>query len=259
VGCLVLGVAALALSNFNFARATGLLYADARTDLAAPANTMTADLVTGVTGASSQAGGLDPTLMPDLSSSAADHASLNASQPARPEVPISRPVPAPSDRPVQRPPAAAMNNHQSLAMTLRRPRVATPRPPLAALPAPAVGEIVVPPIASMDPPPFETRLPEMPQPMRPPEGTTYHQPELIARVEPVYSRFAREARMQGNVQISATIGADGLPRFLTRVSGNSALADMAIEAVRQWRYQPALLNGQPTETHTVITFNFQLR
>jgi protein TonB len=107
--------------------------------------------------------------------------------------------------------------------------------------------------------PFEARLPELPQPVRPETGTTYQQPNLISRVEPVYSRFARDARLQGTVQISAAIGTDGVPRSLARVSGNSALADMAIEAVRKWRYQPALLNGQPTEAHTAITFNFQLR
>ena len=89
--------------------------------------------------------------------------------------------------------------------------------------------------------------------------TTYQQPELVSRAEPVYSRYARDARLQGTVQISATIGADGVPRSLALVSGISGLAEMAFEAVRQWRYQPALLNGQPIESHTVITFNFQLR
>jgi protein TonB len=95
--------------------------------------------------------------------------------------------------------------------------------------------------------------------VQPPSGTTYLQPELMRRVEPVYSGFARDARLRGNVQISATIGTDGVPRSLARVSGNSALAEMAIDAVRRWRYQPAQLNGQPVEAQTVITFNFQLR
>jgi len=102
-------------------------------------------------------------------------------------------------------------------------------------------------------------MPEMPQPVRPPTRTVYQQPNLIMRVEPVYSRYARDARLQGTVQISAAIGADGIPRTLTRVTGSVALADMAIEAVRQWRYHPALLNGQPAEAHVVINFNFQLR
>jgi protein TonB len=95
--------------------------------------------------------------------------------------------------------------------------------------------------------------------VQPPSGTTYLQPELMRRVEPVYSGFARDARLRGSVQISATVGTDGVPRSLARVSGNSALAEMAIDAVRRWRYQPAQLNGQPVEAQTVITFNFQLR
>jgi protein TonB len=95
--------------------------------------------------------------------------------------------------------------------------------------------------------------------VQPPSGTTYQQPELIRRVEPVYSNFARDARLQGSVQITATIGTDGVPRSLESISGNSALADMAIDAVRKWRYQPAQLNGQTIEAQTVITFNFQLR
>ena len=258
-GCIVLGVAALALSNINLARVTGLIKGQSRSGIAPPATASTAELVPGVTGARSQAEGLDENSTPRLSNDATGYASPVASEPARPEVPISKSVPIPSDRPLQRPPAAVTKNRQRLAMALPRPRIARPKAPPAALPEPATAEIVQPPVALMDPPPIEARLPELPQPVRPQTGTTYQQPKLISRVEPVYSRFARDARLQGTVQISAAIGTDGVPRSLARVSGNSGLADMAIEAVRQWRYQPALLNGQPTETHTIITFNFQLR
>jgi protein TonB len=82
---------------------------------------------------------------------------------------------------------------------------------------------------------------------------------LLTRVEPAYTAFARDARLQGTVQISASIGTDGVPRSLTRVSGNAVLANMAMDAVRRWRYQPAQLNGQPVEAQTVISFTFQLR
>jgi protein TonB len=100
---------------------------------------------------------------------------------------------------------------------------------------------------------------EMSQPSRPAIGSNYQQPQLLSRVEPTYSGYARNARLQGNVQISFTIGTDGVPRSLARVSGNSALVDMALEAVRRWRYQPAILNGQPVEAQTTASFNFQLR
>ena len=258
-GCIVLGVAALALSNFNLTRVTDLFKGEIRSGVVPPATVTTAGPAPDVTVASSRAGLLDENPTPSLSSDAAGYTSPVAVEPARPEVPISKPVPAPSDRPLARPPAAVTKNRQRLAMALPRPRIARPKAPSAAFPEPATPEIVQPPVALMGTQPFEARLPELPQPVRPETGTTYQQPNLISRVEPVYSRFARDARLQGTVQISAAIGADGVPRSLARVSGNSALADMAIEAVRKWRYQPALLNGQPTEAHTAITFNFQLR
>jgi protein TonB len=110
----------------------------------------------------------------------------------------------------------------------------------------------------MDPQAIGGQLAESSEPARP-AGTRYEPPELIMRIEPTYSRLAREARLQGTVQISATIGADGMPRSLSRVSGNAGLADMAIQALRQWRYKPALLNGQPVESQTIINMTFQLQ
>jgi len=259
VACIVLGAAALVLSDTNLASVMGLGHGATQSGLAAMTTSTTADSVAGVAGASSRAGLLDEYSTPPLSGNVNGYASPVLSEPARPEVLISKSVPAPSDRPVQRPPAVARENRQRLAMALPRPRMAAPGPPLAALPLPATGDLVAPPIVFTDPQLLDTRLPELAQPVQPQTGTTYQQPELIARVEPVYSRFAREARVQGTVQISATISPEGVPQSLGRVSGNAALAAMAIEAVRQWRYQPALLNGQPVEAHTVITFNFQLR
>ena len=258
-GCIVLGVAALALSNVNLARVTELIKGETRFGIALPAIAETTGPMARVPGASLPTGLLDENSTPPLPSDAAGYASAVANQPVRPEVPITKSALAPPARPVQRPPAVVRENRQRLAMALPRPRRATPRPPLAALPPPAAGELVAPPIALMEPQPIETRMPEMPQPVRPPTRTVYQQPNLIMRVEPVYSRYARDARLQGTVQISAAIGADGIPRTLTRVTGSVALADMAIEAVRQWRYHPALLNGQPAEAHVVINFNFQLR
>jgi protein TonB len=110
----------------------------------------------------------------------------------------------------------------------------------------------------MDPQRIGANLSELSGPVRP-QGTFYEPPDLVMRVEPVYSRFAREARLQGTVQVSATIGLDGVPRSLSPVSGNARLAEMAIQAVRQWRYKPAQLNGQPIEAQTIINMTFQLQ
>lgn len=259
-GCVVLGVAALAFSDFNLARVTGLVTGETRSDITAPASDMMADPLAGQTGAGPLAEVQQhENIEPASASDAGDRSSSVASQPARPELEISSAAPAPSSRPIQRPPAAATPNRQQLAMALPRPRMTSPAPPAVAAPEPVAAAIVPPPVVSMDLQPLDARPPEAPQPARPPAVSSYQQPQLLSRVEPVYSRYALLARLQGTVQISATIGADGVPRSLTRVSGQPVLADMAFEAVRQWRYQPASLNGQPVEAQTSFSFTFQLR
>ena len=258
-GCVVLGVVALAFSDFNLARVTGLLTGETRSVITAPASDTTAEPLAGQAGADPLAEAPHENTKPASASDAGDRSSPIASQPARPELPISRTAPAPSSRPIQRPPAAATPNRQQLAMAMPRPRMTGPTPPAVAASEPVAAAIVPPPVVSMDLQPFGARLPEPPQLARPQASSGYQQPQLLSRVEPVYSRYARVARLQGTVQISATIGADGVPRSLARVTGNSVLAEMAFEAVRQWRYQPASLNGQPVEAQTSISFSFQLR
>ena len=258
-GSIALVVAGLALSNINLARVTDLVFGAIRPGGGPAAIAAAPVSAPEVTGAISHAGLLDESPAPQPSSDVAGSASSVPGEPNLPKTPVSRAVPATPARPVQRPPAVVRENRQRLAMALPRPRAAAPAPPAAALPPPSAAIPVAPPIALLDPQGLETPLPEAPQPVQPPSGTTFLQPELMRRVEPVYSGFARDARLRGSVQISATVGTDGVPRSLARVSGNSALAEMAIDAVRRWRYQPAQLNGQPVEAQTVITFNFQLR
>jgi len=161
--------------------------------------------------------------------------------------PAQAAVPAPS-----RPP---------LAMALPRPSMNKPAPTAPAASAPEVGVAAIgaPPIAPLDMRGIEPEAPKLPQPAQPVVVSDYKGPELLSRVEPVYSAFARNSRLQGSVKISATIGADGVPRNLSVVGGNATLAEMGLEAVRQWRYKPATLNGQPVESQTNISFNFQLR
>lgn len=81
---------------------------------------------------------------------------------------------------------------------------------------------------------------------------------LIHRVEPIYPSLARTARVQGAVVIAAVIGKDGMVERLQVVSGHPLLIQAAIDAVRQWRYRPYILNGAPIEVDTQITVNFIL-
>lgn len=81
---------------------------------------------------------------------------------------------------------------------------------------------------------------------------------LVHRVEPAYSAVARAARIQGAVRLHAIIGTDGAVQQIEVISGSGILAQAAINAVRQWRYRPTLLNGQPVKVDTEITVNFSL-
>jgi protein TonB len=81
---------------------------------------------------------------------------------------------------------------------------------------------------------------------------------LIHRVAPSYPALARQARIQGTVLLRATISKDGNIENLQLLSGHPMLAQAAIEAVRQWRYRPYHLNGDPVEVETQVTVKFTL-
>jgi protein TonB len=81
---------------------------------------------------------------------------------------------------------------------------------------------------------------------------------VIYRVQPAYPPIARLARVQGTVELRAIISKAGTIENLIAVSGHPMLVKSAIEAVRQWRYRPYLLNNEPLEVETEITVNFVL-
>jgi protein TonB len=84
------------------------------------------------------------------------------------------------------------------------------------------------------------------------------QANLIRQVKPVYPLLAKQARISGTVVLQAIINKDGLVENLTLKQGHPILAPAAIEAVKQWRYKPTLLNGEPVEVEVVISVNFTL-
>lgn len=81
---------------------------------------------------------------------------------------------------------------------------------------------------------------------------------LVRRVQPDYPPLARQARIQGSVILEATISKDGAIENLRTISGHPMLVPAAINAVKQWRYKPYLLNGEPVEVETTIQVNFTL-
>ena len=81
---------------------------------------------------------------------------------------------------------------------------------------------------------------------------------LIRKIQPAYPPLARQARIQGAVLLQAEISKDGSIQNLRLISGHPMLAPAAIEAVKQWKYKPYFLNGEPVEVETQITVNFTL-
>jgi protein TonB len=168
--------------------------------------------------------------------------------PARPNTGHSR---ISSDRTVFQPPRVPDHIDQS-------PEPASPEPP--GIPSgPGPGTPCVGCIALDD---------NRPQPKRPAE--VRHEPPhrlmmthlesamLIRRVEPVYPPLARQIHREGQVELHAIISTDGTIQSLQVVNGDSLFLQSATDAVRQWRYRPTVLNGQPVEIETYITVIYTL-
>lgn len=81
---------------------------------------------------------------------------------------------------------------------------------------------------------------------------------LLNKVQPVYPALARQQGIQGLVRLKVIIGADGATQQLEVISGHPLLIQAAMDAVRQWRYRPTLLEGKPVEIETTIDVYFQL-
>jgi periplasmic protein TonB len=99
----------------------------------------------------------------------------------------------------------------------------------------------------------------------PPPPAPHHPPvsrmmegNLLHRVQPDYPLLARQVRVQGQVVLRAMISREGTIENLQVLSGHPMLVQAAVNAVRQWRYRPYVLNGEPVEVETQVTVNFHL-
>ncbi|ABF39153.1 outer membrane transport energization protein TonB [Candidatus Koribacter versatilis Ellin345] len=81
---------------------------------------------------------------------------------------------------------------------------------------------------------------------------------LLHKVTPNYPALAKQARIQGSVVLQATIGKDGSIQNLRVLSGHPMLTQSALDAVKQWKYKPYLLNGEAVEVETTVQVNFTL-
>jgi protein TonB len=113
------------------------------------------------------------------------------------------------------------------------------------------------PSAAPPPPPPAKEKPKAPSgPIR--VGGNVQAAKLVRQPKPVYPPLAKQARIQGAVKFTAIIGKDGTIQNLQLLSGHPLLVQAATEAVKQWVYQPTLLNGEAVEVVTQIDVNFTL-
>jgi protein TonB len=101
-------------------------------------------------------------------------------------------------------------------------------------------------------------IPTRPVPTKPLVVSHWAEGNIIYRVQPAYPPIARQARIQGTVELRAIISKAGTIENLIVVSGHPMLVKSALDAVKQWRYRPYLLNNDPIEVETNITVNFLL-
>lgn len=103
--------------------------------------------------------------------------------------------------------------------------------------------------------------PPAPKPMRRSPvvvGGNVQEARIVRRVTPLYPPIARTAHVSGTVVLRAIISKDGSIEELQFVSGPPLLVKAAMGAVREWKYSPTLLNGEPVEVETTISVIFSL-
>jgi len=89
-------------------------------------------------------------------------------------------------------------------------------------------------------------------------GGRIRAPRAIVAPQPVYPPLARQSKVAGDVNLDAVIDADGNVVEMQLVSGHPLLVQAAMNALRQWKYEPTYLNDQPVPVRLVVTVKFRL-
>lgn len=169
------------------------------------------------------------------------------------------------------PPATSRGSHD-VTLTLSREResamplaeakvrIATDRTVAIAAPADREGEWIVLALTPLEPGEAEVRVKEFLD-AKLLDGDGITMPRLLTRVEPEYPRVARDDRLTGRIVTEFILDRDGIPRapmVLSMTPGGEELAGAAVEAVKQWRYEPASLHGEPVAVRYNIVVVFAL-
>jgi protein TonB len=199
----------------------------------------------------------DPNTEPDLvfpetSNAANDSAAPAAKSSAPPPSPDSIQVedltskPEPKITVTAKPQPLVVNNGSRITVT---PKAAQPAPPAlsVAAPSPAANDAISNVVSS------SALMPTL-KVLRVSQGVS--QGLLIKKVAPAYPAAALAMHKHGAVELLAKVAKDGSISSVQVLSGDPALAKSASDAVKQWKYHPYLLNGEPVEIETQITVNF---
>jgi TonB family protein len=92
-----------------------------------------------------------------------------------------------------------------------------------------------------------------------PVGGAVVQAQLLSRVSPVYPQLAKNQHISGDVKVDALIDATGHVTTMKIISGPTLLHQAAMDALKQWKYQPASLDGKPVPMHLTVTIQFRLQ
>jgi TonB family protein len=90
-------------------------------------------------------------------------------------------------------------------------------------------------------------------------GGHLNPPKLVKRVDPEYPALAQAAGLRAIIILEARVDTSGRVVSVTVLRGQALFDEAAIAAVKQWRYMPLLLNGEPTEFILTVTVNFNLK
>ena len=120
---------------------------------------------------------------------------------------------------------------------------------------PVTTALYLDPIKSVPPPPPPIRNKNL-APLKISSGVLAG--KLLFKVDPEYPRLAQIARVSGRVILEATIDEEGNVAGIKVLSGHVLLNDAAVDAVKQWKYSPTILNGEPIRVMATVMVNFNL-
>jgi len=192
-----------------------------------------------------------------ISAPTAAAASITTAKPSVPTVPATVPVTVPKHEEkskVAEPQRPAAPESEPIVLAANRPESARPMDLDEVVPVKLPSAIPGTGAVSQIALPTEIRT----APKLAPQPQVRTAGYLVTKVSPVYPPMARTARIQGVVELQLHITPEGTVDKVERLNGQPVLAAAAMDAVKQWRYEPARLNGKPVEMQTTIKMNFEL-